>query len=108
MQKALAFTAAIVLNLTFSSPAKAYGPVGHEIVGAIADERLAGTKTGDQVRDLLQGISLKKASVIADEIKGWDKNTPDDPKAFHYSRHPIVDAQLTAYWKANPPTKDPN
>src|SRR5205807_37572 len=26
----------------------------------------------------------------------------------HYSRHPKVDAQLTAYWKANPPPKEPN
>jgi S1/P1 Nuclease len=108
MPRASIFTAAIVLNLTFNLAAIAYGPVGHEIVGAIADERLAGTKTGEQVGELLQGISLKKASVIADEIKGWDKNTPDDPKAFHYSRHPKIDADLTEYWKANPPTKDPN
>jgi hypothetical protein len=108
MQKASAVTAAIVLNLSFNSVVSGYGPVGHEIVGAIADERLAGTKTGEQVAELLDGINLKKASVIADEIKGWDKNTPDDPKAFHYSRHPKIDADLTEYWKANPPTKDPN
>ena len=88
--------------------AQAYGPVGHEIVGAIADERLEKTPTGKQVSALLQGLSLKKAAVIADEIKGWDKKTPDDPKAFHYRRRPELDAQLTAYWKANPPTKDPN
>ena len=85
-----------------------YGPTGHEIIGAIAEERLAKTKAGEEVRKLLQGISLKKASVIADEIKGWDKRTPDDPKSFHYSRHPEIDAQLVEFWKANPPTKDPN
>jgi hypothetical protein len=85
-----------------------YGPTGHEIIGAIAEERLAKTKAGEEVRKLLQGIRLKKASVIADEIKGWDKRTPDDPKSFHYSRHPEIDAQLVEFWKANPPTKDPN
>ena len=87
---------------------KAYGPAGHEIVGAIADERLAGTETGRQVTALLDGIPLRKAAVIADEIKGWDKNGADDPKSFHYSRHPRIDAQLRDFWRANPPTHDPN
>jgi S1/P1 Nuclease len=108
MHRGLAGMAAIILGFSFTPALKAYGPVGHELVGAIADERLANTKAGEKVNELLQGITLKKASVIADEIKGWDKSTPDDPKSFHYSRHPQIDAQLTAFWKANPPTKDPN
>jgi hypothetical protein len=56
----------------------AYGPVGHEIVGAIADERLAHTAEAAKVNALLDGLTLEKAAVIADEIKGWDKNGVDD------------------------------
>jgi len=51
---------------------------GHEIVGAIADERLAGTPTAAKIAVLLDGMSLEKASVIADQIKGWDKNGVND------------------------------
>ena len=58
----------------------AYGPLGHEIVGAIADERLANSPTAAKVRALLDGLTLEKAAVIADEIKGWDKKGVDDPR----------------------------
>ena len=67
--------------------AHAYGPLGHEIVGAIADERLANTPTATKIRALLDGFTLEKAAVIADEIKGWDKNGVDGPRSFHYSAH---------------------
>src|SRR4030081_2740617 len=78
--------------------AAAYGPVGHEIIGAIADEKLAHTPAGEKVAAQLHRITLEKASTIPDEIRGWDKNGPDDPAAFHYSAHPKIDAQLRAYW----------
>ncbi|HEY2124784.1 MAG TPA: S1/P1 nuclease [Chthoniobacterales bacterium] len=84
----------------------AYGPTGHQIVGAIADERLAHTPTGQQVTALLDGLTLEKASVIPDEIKGWDKKGADDPNIFHYSAHPKIDAQLRDFWRANQPTHD--
>ncbi len=84
----------------------AYGPIGHQIVGAIADEKLAGTEAGKKVALLLDGFTLEKAAVIPDEIKGWDKKGPDDPQIFHYSSRPRIDAMLVEYWKANPPTKD--
>jgi hypothetical protein len=88
--------------------AQAYGPLGHEIVGAIADERLANTPTATKIRALLDGLSLEKASVIADEIKGWDKNGVDDPRSFHYSTHRSIDRQLRDFWRANPPTPSVN
>jgi hypothetical protein len=50
-----------------------YAPLGHEIVGAIADERLTGTATGEKIAALLDGMTLERAAVIADEIKGWTK-----------------------------------
>ncbi len=83
--------------------AQAYGPLGHEIVGAIADERLANTVTATKIRAVLDGLTLEKAAVIADEIKGWDKKGADDPRSFHYSAHRNIDRQLRDFWRANPP-----
>ncbi len=86
----------------------AYGPLGHEIVGAIADERVANAPTAAKIRALLDGLTLEKAAVIADEIKGWDKKGVDDPKSFHFSAHRNIDGQLRDFWRANQPTHDPN
>src|SRR5213596_4422395 len=83
----------------------AYGPLGHEIVGAIADERLANTPTAAKIRALLDGLTLEKAAVIADEIKGWDRKGADDPRSFHYSAHRNIDRQLRDFWRANPPPR---
>ena len=85
----------------------AYAPLGHEIVGAIADERLANTPTAAKVNALLDGIRLEKAALIADEIKGWDQNGVDDPRSFRYSAHRNIDRQLRDFWRANQPTHDP-
>ena len=59
--------------VTFPASILAYGPLGHQIVGAIADERLTNTPTAAKVYALLDGLRLEKAALIADEIKGWDK-----------------------------------
>jgi len=88
--------------------AQAYGPLGHEIVGAIADERLANTATATKIRALLDGVTLEKAAVIADEIKGWDKKGVDDPRSFHYTAHRNIDRQLRDFWRANGPTPSIN
>jgi len=85
-----------------------YGPLGHEIVGAIADERLAGTPAAAKIALLLDRMTLAKAALIADEIKGWDKNGVDDPRSFHYSSHRNIDKQLRDFWRANQPTHDAN
>ena len=95
--------------LAFVAPLLAYGPAGHEIVGGIADKLLANTPTAAKVNALIDGITLEKASVILDEIKGWDTNGVDDSDAFpHYSDHPKIDNQLRDFWRANPPTQDTN
>ena len=86
----------------------AYAPLGHEIVGAIADQRLAGTPTAAKVSALLDGMTLEKAALIADEIKGWDKNGADDRRSFNYSSHRNIDRQLRDFWRANQPTHDVN
>ncbi len=95
-----------LLSLLWPRPIQAYGPLGHQVVGAIADEKLAGTPTGKKVAEMLDGLTLQKAALIADEIKGWDKKGADDPGIFHYSSRPRIDTQLRAFWHANPPTKD--
>jgi hypothetical protein len=83
----------------------AYAPLGHEIVGAIADERLANTSTATKVRALIGGLSLEKAALFADTIKGWDKKGVDNPKSFRVAS-PNIDRQLRDFWRANPPTHD--
>jgi hypothetical protein len=103
-----AFFLALLITLQFSIAAQAYGPLGHEIVDAIADERLANTATAAKINALLDGLTLEKAAVIADEIKGWDKKGVDDPRSFHYSAHRNIDRQLRDFWRANPPTPGPN
>jgi S1/P1 Nuclease len=97
----------LILAATYAS-LFAYGPLGHEIVGAIADERLAGTPTAAKVAALLDGPSLEKAAVMADEIKGWDNKGVDDPRSFHFSAHRNIDAQLRDFWRANQPAHDAN
>ncbi len=94
--------------LAFRASVFAYGPTGHEIVGGIADKLIANTPAEQRIHALTDGITLERASTIADEIKSWDKNGVDDPKAFpHYREHAKIDNQLREFWRANPPTQDP-
>jgi len=91
--------------LAFVAPLLGYGPTGHEIVGGIADKLLANTPAAAKVNTLIDGLTLEKASVIADEIKGWDSTGTDAPSAFpNYSDHPEIDQQLRDFWRANSPT----
>src|SRR5205823_10702518 len=83
-----------------------YYTLGHQNVGRIADERLANTPTAAKVHALLDGLTLEKAALIPDEIKGWDKNGVDDPRSFHYSARRAIDRQLRDFWRANQPTHD--
>ena len=99
---------AILIFFTFASSSFAYGPLGHEIVGAIADRKLAGTPTAEKIKTLLDGIPLERASLIADDIKSWDKNGPDDRRGIHFLGHPEIEQQLHDFWKANPPSPDAN
>ena len=104
----LFLSATIFFGIGFWTSLEAYGPLGHEIVGAIADERLVGTPTAAKSKALLGGLTLEKAAVIADEIKGWDKNGVDYPRSFHISAGRDIDRQLRDFWRANQPTHDLN
>ena len=98
----------VLVVVAFRASTVAYGPLGHEIVGAIADQRLANTPTAGKVYALLDGLRLEKAALLADEIKGWDKKGVDDPRSFHYSAHRNIDRQLRDFWRANQPIHAPN
>jgi len=97
---------AILIFFAVVSSSLGYGPLGHEIVGAIADRKLAGTPTAVKIKTLLDGIPLERASLIADDIKSWDKNGPDDRRGIHFLAHPEIEQQLHDFWKANPPSPD--
>src|SRR5262245_30509471 len=94
--------------VAFRSSILGYGPLGREIGGAIANERLANRPTAGKVYALLDGLKLEEATLIADEIKGWDKKGVDDPRSFRYSAHRNIDKQLRDFWRANQPTRDPS
>jgi hypothetical protein len=101
----LALLLGISIALGFTAPAHPYAPLGHEIVGAIADERLANTPTAAKIRALIGNLSLEKAALLADTIKGWDKKGADSPKSFRVAP-PKIDRQLRDFWRANQPMHD--
>jgi S1/P1 Nuclease len=98
----LALLLGISITLGCAAQAYAYAPLGHEIVGAIADQRLANTPTAAKIRALIGNLSLEKAALLADTIKGWDKKGVDNPKSYRVAS-PKIDRQLRDFWRANQP-----
>ena len=63
--------------------ARAWGSAGHQTVGAIADQLLAGTHAGKKVKQLLGTETLRTAALWADCAKGATEHAP-----FHYVVNP--------------------
>jgi len=61
-----------LLLVCAATAALAWDPIGHETVGAIADQLIAGTNSETQVRKIL-GTSLRASAVWADCAKGVEK-----------------------------------
>jgi len=100
-----AATSFALLVGVFWSHASAYGPKGHALVGAIADQRLAGSSVSTRIGDLLDGMTLAEAALLPDKIKDWDKKDPTThPDAFHLPDHKEIEKELIDFWMANPPT----
>jgi hypothetical protein len=78
----------LVVALTWSSSIFAWNSPGHQSVGYIADQLIAGSNTGKQVRKIL-GTNLKTASVWADCAKGVSRTSSGK---FSYSVNPIYKA----------------
>lgn len=99
MVKPSCFVLLVVAALT--SPVHAYGPQGHELVGAIADHRLKGRPTEEHLRHLLDGLTLAEAALIPDQIKAWDERRPRHGRTV-LQGHPEVERQMIAFHRANP------
>jgi hypothetical protein len=80
----------------------AYGPRGHQLVGSIADKRLARNRAvARKVRRLLDGLTLERVATLPDEIKSWNDCGPRPP-----SPNPVIDRvrinnELRAFLEAN-------
>ncbi len=61
------------LTAAAAMPAWAWGPYGHQTVGAIADQLIDGTPTAKKVRAVL-GSNLQMASVWADCVRGVESS----------------------------------
>jgi hypothetical protein len=63
------------VGFVIGAPALAWGPQGHETVGAIADQLIVGTNAAKAVQKILgKGAPLEHAAVWADCAKGVSKN----------------------------------
>lgn len=94
--------AALLLTICLLSVnALAYGPRGHQLVGAIADKRLAKKRAvANKVRSLLDGLTLERVATLPDEIKSWDecgRPGSDNPVI----NKPRINDELRAFWQAN-------
>ncbi len=92
----------LLLLLIVARTAFAFGPAGHELVGAVADQKLKETPAGRAVRKLLGNVTLARAATVADDIKLWDRLTPGDQHSLYAIPAPLTDA-LWQFWLANPP-----
>jgi hypothetical protein len=102
--KLLRVSAGVVLLFGLFNESQGYGPRGHALVGAIADQRLAGKPAVAKVDALLQGLTLAEAALLPDKIKVWDRvhDPATDPDTFHLPREQkLVETDLIAFFKAN-------
>lgn len=89
--------AAIALALVLPGTARAWGPNGHRVVGAIAENHLSEEALA-AVRDLMGPESLARASTWADEIRSdpeWSRAAP-----WHYIN--IADDETLETTERNP------
>jgi S1/P1 Nuclease. len=101
-------TVVLLIVLLFAGSASAYGPRGHHLVGAIADKRLAKNKSvANQVKLLLDGLTLESAATLPDELKGLDDcGRPPSTKPLNGSKR--INAELRAFLNANLCSSNPS
>jgi hypothetical protein len=90
------FVALFLISLV-SVNGSAYGDRGHQLVGAIADRRLAQDPAAAQkVRQLLNGLTLEQAAILPDKIR--DFKCGATPTGNHVNRQlqDFVNANCTA------------
>jgi hypothetical protein len=84
----------LLISSLLSINASAYGPRGHQLVGAIADRRLKkNPAVADKVKDLLDGLTLQRAATLPDEIKSWHcGQQPSGPNRINRELQAFVNA----------------
>ena len=87
----------LLIVCIFSVNTYGYGPRGHQLVGAIADKRLAHNQTAaKKVRKLLDGMTLQRASTLPDEIKSWKcGKEPSGPNRINRELQAFVNANCS-------------
>lgn len=98
----LARIAAVLCGSTLSvQAALGYGKNGHQIVGAIADQRLAQDDAkGKPIYDLIDGMTLERAATIPDELKSFDSSQAK-AATFKLAGHAKLEKELREFLKAN-------
>ncbi|SEJ96158.1 S1/P1 Nuclease [Sphingobium sp. AP50] len=108
----------IALPLLFATPAHAWGPVGHRITGAIADENLSGIARAN-VQLLLGTTDLAEAATWPDDMKSdpaefWQKRasswhyvTVHEGDAYKPSDAPAEGDAMTALTRFTATLRDP-
>jgi hypothetical protein len=71
------------------------------MVGAIADQRLAGKEAAAKIAALLNGLTLEEASILPDKIKAWEKQKPENREVVAPG-HPEIEKALHDFFDANP------
>lgn len=98
-----------LLLLASASSAQAFGPLGHQTVGGIADQLLRGGAAAARVRSIL-GSNLQTAAVWADCAKGVGQARPGAPFAYDgsgpypectYYENPASQAAMEAFVRRN-------
>jgi hypothetical protein len=82
--------------------ASAYGPRGHQLVGAIADQRLRRNRAvARKVRRLLSGLTLERVATLPDEIKSWNDCGTRPPSPDPVVNNVRINNELRAFLEAN-------
>ena len=82
--------------------ASAYGPRGHQLVGAIADRRVARNRVlARKIRRLLNGLTLERVATLPDEIKSWNDCGSRPPSPDPVINNVRINNELRAFLEAN-------
>jgi hypothetical protein len=99
------FIVALLTACLFAGNVYAYGPRGHSLVGAVADQRLKKNPAVEKkVSQLLDGLSLANAANLPDRIKSWDSEQDCHNRRFNNAAVPAskrINRELRAFLKAN-------
>ena len=102
------FIAVVLIVCLYPVNGYSYAARGHQLVGAIADRRLAKTKVvANKVKLLLDGLTLEQVSTFPDEIKDWD-TCGHAPKNSLVTSNKRLRDELRAFVNANRCSSNPS